>query len=90
MNSLRSTVLRVLAYHLGRPISTIHPWQELERDLDVTPLEVVLVALEIEGTEDVNIEVAGLESARTVGELVTLFTREVDRAKRTRADLDVA
>jgi hypothetical protein len=90
MKSVRSVVLQVLAHHLGRPSEKIHLWHDLERDLDMTPLELVLVALDIEGIEDVDLDVVGLEHARTVGELATFFTREVEHARRGRVALDVA
>ena len=81
MKSLRSVVLRVLAHHSGHPIDTIHPWQELEHDLDMTPLEIVLVVLEIEGIVDADLDVTELAHVRTVGELMTFFTRETARAR---------
>jgi hypothetical protein len=90
MKASRSTVLHVLARHLERPLSSLHPWQELERDLDVTPLEIALLTLEVERIEGVDLDSASLDSARTVGELVRLLTREVDRARFTAAKLDVA
>ena len=85
MRSLRSVLLQTLAHHAGRHRSAIHPWQDLEHDLDMTPLEVVLVALEIEGIEDVDIDMAGLECVRTVGEFATFLGRAVARAKLMRA-----
>jgi acyl carrier protein len=90
MKSIRSVVLHVLAHHTGLPLSTIHPWQELERDLDMTPLEVVLVALEIEGAFDVDLDVEGLEHVRTVRELTAFFAQEISRARHARVELDVA
>jgi hypothetical protein len=90
MQSPRGAVLTVLGHHLGRPTSTIHPWQDLEHDLEMTPLEVVLMALEVEGIEDADLDVTGLERVHTVGELVSFFTREIARARLARADLDVA
>ena len=90
MKSPRGAVLNVVAHHTGRPVSTIHPWQELERDLEMTPLELVLVALEVEDIEAVELDVSTLDRARTVGELVTFFTREVARARLALADRDVA
>ena len=81
MRSTRSIVLHVLAHHAGRPMSTIHRWQTLEGDLDMTPLELVLVALEIEGILDIDLDVDGLDRVRTVGDLATFFTREVARSR---------
>jgi hypothetical protein len=90
MRSLRHIVLQVLALHTRRHASSIHPWQELAGDLDMTPLELVLVALEIEGIEDVDIEIAGLDQARTVGDVLAFFEREVARARRMSIVDDVA
>jgi hypothetical protein len=90
MDLLQSPVLDVLAHHLGRPAATIHSWQDLERDLDMSPLEVALMAVEIERMEAVELDVKGLPEARTVGDLVTLFAREVDRARDARVELVVA
>jgi hypothetical protein len=89
MKAARST-FHVLAHRLGRPVSTIHPWHHLERDLDMTPLEVVLVALEIEGIENVDIDVRGLERVQTVDDLATFFMREVARARHARMEREVA
>jgi hypothetical protein len=90
MRSLRHVLLQVLALHTHRHISSLHPWQELDGDLDMTPLEIVLVALEIEGIEDVDIDVSGLGEVRTVGEALAFFEREVARARRARVVDDVA
>lgn len=90
MRALQGVVVQVLAHHSGRPKSSIHPWQNLERDLDMTPLEVVLVVLEIEGLEDVDIEVEGLEEVTTVGELSSFVKRGVARGKLARRNLEVA
>jgi len=90
MRSVRSVVLYVLAHHLGCPVAKIHPWQDLERDLDLTPLELVLVALDIEGIEDVDLHVEGLDRIRTVADLGSFFVREVEHARRAGVELDVA
>jgi hypothetical protein len=90
MRALHGVVVQVLAHHSGRAKSSIHPWQNLERDLDMTPLEVVLVVLEIEGLEDVDIQVEGLEEVTTVGELSSFVKREVAREKLARRSLEVA
>jgi hypothetical protein len=81
MRSLRQIVLQVLAIHTRRPPSSIHLGDELAEDLDMTPLELVLVALEIEGITGVDIDVSGLDEARTVGEAVSFFEREVPHAR---------
>jgi acyl carrier protein len=86
------SVLRVLARRLGRPACTIHLQQDLVRDLDVSPVDLVLVALDIENAEDVDIDVERLEDVRTVAELSSFFAKEVARARarRARACPDVA
>ena len=77
MKSLRSSVLRVLARHMGRPKSTIHPWLDLEDDLDMTSLDVILVALEVGGVEGVEVDVTGLELVHTVADLSTFLTDQL-------------
>jgi acyl carrier protein len=74
-------LVHVLAERLQRPVSTIHPWQDLVVDLDATPLDLVLVALDIENAEDAVIDVEGLEDLRTVGDLSTFVGHEVARAR---------
>jgi hypothetical protein len=90
MRSLRHIVRQVIAIHTRRAASGVRPWQELETDLDLTPLELVLVALEVEGILDVDLDVGGLDEARTVGDVIAFFEREVPRARRARLVDDVA
>ena len=89
---MRSThsIVPVLALRLGRPASTIHPRHDLARDLGMTPLDAVLVALDVEEAEDVDIDVEGLLDVRTVDELSTFLTDEVARAHGAQVRLDVA
>jgi hypothetical protein len=81
MNPMLSTVRRALARHLNRAPSTIHGWQRLDQDLDITPLEVVLVALDVEELEDVIIPVEELAAVATVSELFALLTAIVERER---------
>ncbi len=83
MRSLRQIVLQVLALHTRRHASSIHLRDELAEDLDMTPLELVLVALEVEGLMGVDIDVSGLDEARTVGEALSFFEKEVALARRS-------
>jgi acyl carrier protein len=85
MKSINAVVRESLARHLDRDASTIHASQLLEEDLDLTPLELVLVALDVEEVEDVTLPFEQLATARTVGELLAFFARAVARAKRGRA-----
>jgi acyl carrier protein len=81
MKSINAVVRESLARHLDRDESTIRPSQRLDEDLDLTPLELVLVALDVEEIEDVTIPLEQLEAARTVGELLRFFARAVARAR---------
>ncbi len=82
MRTIDQVVRRVLAHHTGRDVATIRPWQQLEEDLDLTPLEIVLVALEIEDALEVEIQAEELAGIATVGELASFVSRaarELDR-----------
>jgi len=82
MTSLSSVVRGLLARHLDRDPSTLHAWHSIERDLDLTPLELVLVAVEIEALEDVELDVEGLSTVERVSDLYAFFRRAVGRARR--------
>ena len=86
MQFVRST----LARRAGCPTSALHPGHRLEDDLDLTPLELVLIALEIEEAVGVAIAVEGLASVETVGELMSYFSRALSRARRSGAYRSVA
>ncbi len=81
MKSINRSVCRALALHLNRPPSSIHAFHRLEEDLDVTPLEIVLVALDIEELEEIEIPMEDLEGMKTVGDLVTFFSATVRRGR---------
>jgi acyl carrier protein len=89
---MRSTlsIVHVLARRLGRPPSTIHPRHDLVRDLGVTAVDLVLVALDIEKVVGIDIDVEGLDAVRTVSQLERFFAAAVARASETRVCLDVA
>jgi hypothetical protein len=90
MRPMRGVLQHVLAHHAGVPAPEIHPWQDLHHDLDLTPLEVVLIVLEIEGIEDVDVNVAGLADVETVDDLAEFLSREVGRSRCERIERDVA
>jgi acyl carrier protein len=81
---IAAIVRESLARHQDRDRSTIHPWQRLEEDLDLTPLELVLLALDVEEIEDVTLPLEQLATVRTVGDLLSFFARTVARDKRAR------
>jgi len=79
MPSTDAIVRAVLAHHLERDAGTMYPWLDLQDDLDMTPLELVLVALEIEEIEHTQIPFDELAGAHTVGDLLAFFSRELER-----------
>ena len=83
-------VIDVLAGRQGRPASSIHPWMSLARDLGVTPLHLVLVALDVAAIEDVELDVQDLQHVTTVADLVHLFVHATPRARQPLIELDVA
>ena len=54
-------------------------------DLDATPLDLVLVTLEVESAEDAVIDVEGLGDLKTVSDLTTFVGHEVARSRGTPA-----
>jgi acyl carrier protein len=75
MSRVTFDLLRNLARHIGRPVSSLRPSQHLERDLSLTPLQIVLVALEAETEEGLELDLEGLENVATVGDLSTFLAR---------------
>jgi acyl carrier protein len=83
-------VRTTLARHAGCPATALHPGHSLEHDLDLTPLELVLIAVEIEEAVGIRIPVEGLASVQTVGELMGFFSRALSRSRRSGAFRSVA
>jgi acyl carrier protein len=81
MKSMNRVVCGILAHRLDRDRASIHPWQNLALDLDVSPLELVQIALEVEELENVIIPTEELARVETVGELVSFLSRSVVREK---------
>ncbi len=79
MKSVAALVRTVLAHHLDCDAGEIRPWQNLEADLDLTPLELILIALEIEESEGVDLPVEALDSVATVGDFVAFVAFAVAR-----------
>lgn len=74
-------LVHVLAERLRRSVATIHPWQDLAVDLDATPLDLVMVTMDIESAEGALIDVEGLGNLRTVGDLSSFVKHEIARAR---------
>jgi hypothetical protein len=78
MRFVRNTIAR----HTGRPASALHPCDSLEHDLDLTPLELVLIAIEIEEVAEIDIPVEGLASVETLSQLMRFFSRALSPVRR--------
>jgi acyl carrier protein len=87
MNSIQSEVRASLARYLGVDPSKIRAAHRLEEDLGVTPLELVLVALDVEEREHVTLPFDQLARVYTVEELLSFFVRNVTRKRRLRLHL---
>jgi hypothetical protein len=74
MRSIQSVARGILALHAGRG-REIRAWQRLEADLDLTPLELVLVTLEVEQLAQVELSTEGLEGVETVGDLFAFLSQ---------------
>jgi hypothetical protein len=74
---IHSIASDVLARHIRRDIRTVRMWHSLDRDLDLTPLELVLVALEIEESGHVHVSVEELATVETVGDLFMCLSKAV-------------
>lgn len=90
MKSIRRTVYALLAHHAGCAPGAIHAWQHLETDLDLTPLELVLMTVELEEAEEVEVKVEELAHVETVGQFVATLRRLVARARRAKGEQRVA
>jgi hypothetical protein len=73
MKSIDPIVRSVLARRLDCDVSTIRSRQELESNIALTPLELVLIALDVEEIWGVDWPIEELVSVRTVGALVSFF-----------------
>ncbi|HEY1692768.1 MAG TPA: acyl carrier protein [Polyangiaceae bacterium] len=75
-------VRRTIVRHAGVPARHLHPWLRLDADLDLTPLELVLIATEIEEALGVELPVEDLAPAETVGDVLRFFRRALAERKK--------
>ncbi len=80
----------ILARRAGCLASALHPGHRLEDDLDLGPLELALIAREIEEDVGVVIPLGGLHLVETVGELMAYFSRALSRRRRSGSFRSVA
>jgi acyl carrier protein len=85
MITIEQTVRSVLARHTGRLPSTLHARQRLERDLHLTPLEIVLVILEVEQILEEFLPIDEAASLHRVGDLIAFVSLVVPSEKRRRS-----
>jgi acyl carrier protein len=75
MTSITGLVRRALARRMGCHPGAVRAWLRLSEDLGITPLQRVLVTLELEDAIDVELPTEELALAETVGDLFLLVTR---------------
>jgi acyl carrier protein len=85
MRSIQSIARTILALHVGRRGREIRAWHRLGADLDLTPLELVLVTLEIEQRAQVELPTERLEAVETVGDLFAFLAQALAGRDRDRA-----
>ena len=85
MITIEQTVRNVLARHVGRLPTTLLAEQRLERDLHMTPLDIVLAVLEIEQILEEYLPINELASLHRVGDLIAFVARTVPSEKRGRS-----
>jgi acyl carrier protein len=89
MNNVKAIVCGALAEHVGLNPSAVQPWHDLDRDLDVTQLELALIGLEIEDALGVELPAEGFAPLETVNDLCVFVARTV-AVKRRHEILDSA
>ncbi len=72
-DSLTEVVRSAVAQHLDIEPSLVRSWHRFERDLGLHPLDVILIALELEEIEEVELPIDHLDELRTVAELTVLL-----------------
>jgi acyl carrier protein len=82
MQLVRATIAR----HVGRPAKDLDPSLRLTDDLELTPLELVLIATDIEDAIGMQMPVEGLASVHTVADLMRFFHRVFRLTRRFELD----
>jgi acyl carrier protein len=71
-DSLNRLVCEVVARHLQMEPRAIDPHTTVRQDLELDPLDLVLIALRIEEIERIEFPIARLEHVRTVGDIAKI------------------
>jgi hypothetical protein len=83
--SLSHAVLCILARHADRTLPSLSYDSDLERDLDLSPLELVFVSKDLGDACELDLTLDGIERVKTVGELVAFLLRAVSAARHATA-----
>jgi acyl carrier protein len=89
MTPIRTIVRGLLAHRLERDASALRASQPLE-ELDIQPLQLVLLALDVETICGVTLPMEDMASLTTIGELLDFVSVEVVRGRRDKALARVA
>jgi acyl carrier protein len=80
MKSTGGVVRQLLARRIDCDSSSAIPLSlHLERDLHLSPLELVLVALDIEAATEISLPVEELADVQTVGQFLSFVSRAIGR-----------
>jgi acyl carrier protein len=85
VKSVHAITHEVLAHHVDHDPDSIRMWHSLRRDLDLTPLEIVLVVLEVEDKARVRVTIDELAEIQTVGDLYMCLSKAASRQRGMRA-----
>jgi len=85
MNPEMQFARRSIARYAGRPASDLGLRERLDQDLDLSPLELVLIAIDFEEAVGIAVPIEGLASVQTVADLMRFLRRAVSRARRSEA-----
>lgn len=75
MKSMRAFVRGLVAYQIGVSPTAIGGGAKLDRDLRLTPLGLVTVALDVEDLTGIRVAPEKLGTVETVDQLIELFER---------------
>jgi acyl carrier protein len=81
--SIEEVVIRTIARHLRKGASDVRPEHRLSRDLDLRPLDLVLIGLHLEDLLSLTLPFDRLDSAQTVDGF-SILVREAERSAHCR------
>jgi acyl carrier protein len=84
-DSLTDIVRAAVARHLDVEPAAVRAWHRFERDLGLSPVDVILIGLDLEEIEDIELPIDRFYDLRTVAEL-TALVRAVARNDASKSD----